>query len=202
MVTSNFVIAIDTALDLISPLTMFGEDPSEDCLESAQIATIREIIHSLIGHALSFANLAQPDDQQPLTTICQSILREYMSFERIALIDCGPPSSSVPYLDNRSQCQMNATRLENSLYQLDGLVNDSLLRLVYGVFVEMNAKPLDVLAELIECDEGHLKNQKDIDAQIVRFDEMADRLQLIGDFAAAFAQDQRGNCWYDKSRTF
>lgn len=187
--TSNFVAAMDIALDQIAPLTMFCDASEKNCRnvsdrKTINIASFREVINTLIGHALSFANLAQPDDRSPLTTVCQSVLREYMAFERIASID---EQSISHHLDEQSQCQLNATRLENALYQLDGLVNESLLRLVYSVFVEMSSKPLDVLAELVEC-----KQNEEVDDQIVRFDETADRLQQIGTFAAAFAPDQKG----------
>lgn len=188
--TSNFVEAMDTALDLIGPLTMFSDDAPEKSPSSTSggcknATKIRKVVNSLIGHALSFANLAQPNDRTPLTTICQSVLKECIEFEGFSSFDS---DRSIFHLDNQSQFQLSATRLESVLYQLDGLVNDSLLRLVYGVFVEMSMKPLDQLAELVEC--GQMSQE--VDDQIVRFDEMADRLQQIGVFAAAFAADVQG----------
>lgn len=189
--TSNFVAAMDTALDLIGPLTMFTDDAQQAttidrCDGVAARRTkdyanhIRAVINALIGHALSFANLAQPDDRRPLSTVCQSLLRECMAFEQ--------RMASSMRSDDDSQCQLSATRVENALYQLDGLVNDSLLRLVYAVFVEMAAKPLNVLAEMIECD----ADEAEVDNQIAHFDEVADRLQQIGIFAAAFAPNLSG----------
>lgn len=188
MDTSNFVVAMDNALDMVAPLTMFGDDKDNTGnslmdLGAMSISRIQAVVHTLIGHALTFANLAQPEDRIPLTTVCQSVLREYVKFEGIASI-------SHHQEDDRSQSQIHATRLENALYQLDGLVNDSLLRLVYGVFVQMKANPLSALAEMVECGQN-----QEADEQIARFDEMADRLQQIGIFAAAFAPNQQGNLY-------
>lgn len=198
--TSDFVKAMDTAIDLISPFTMFHDEPKEEAFqnnatdpETNTFAQTRQVVNTLIGHALSFVNLAQPYDRGPLTTVCQSVLREFLAFDRSATTTTSSLNdnrqSDSQQLDDNSQMQLNATRLENALYQLDGLVNDSLLRLVYGVFVEISAKPLDVLGELVECCD---QSSQDANDQIVRFDEMADRLQQIGIFAAAFAPNQEG----------
>lgn len=182
---SNFVLAMDQALDMIGPLTMFAEHEqgrnsaavrAEVMIESANIRTV---INSLIGHALSLANVALHADRKPITSICQLVLRECIAFEGVASLD----QSTVA---DDSQRQLRATGLENSLYHLDGLVNDSLLRLVYATFVEMRKRPLDLLAEMVEC------QAETIDDRIAQFDEMTDRLQQIGVFAAAFAPNQQG----------
>lgn len=142
---------------------------------------IRSAINSLIGHALTFANVALAADHQPITTVCQTVLRLCISFEQ----STGLATHDAP---NTASTQMSATALESSLYQLDGLLNDCLLRLVYVVFGQLDPmqRPMERLRGLIASS----ASQVSVDAQIEEFDLMTDRLHQIGIFAAAFAGTQ------------
>lgn len=82
---------------------------------------------------------------------------------------------------------MRAAILENSLYQLDKLVNDCLLRLVITVFADLDNLPLTKLRKL------HEENciQEELDREIAKFDIIIDRLLQIGIFAIAFCDDQK-----------
>lgn len=140
---------------------------------------IRRAVNSVIGHALTFANVALPADRRPITTVCQTVLRLCISFEQ----STGLATHDTP---NSTTAQMCATALESALYQLDGLLNDCLLRLVFNVFGMLERRPVQRLRHLI----ASAASQDSVDAQIEQFDVMTDRLHQIGIFAAAFASTQ------------
>lgn len=140
---------------------------------------IRRAVNSLIGHALTFANVALPADRRPITTVCQTVLRLCIGFEQ----STGLATHDTP---NTATTQMCATALESALYQLDGLLNDCLLRLVFAVFGTLERRPVQRLRHLI----ASAASQDSVDAQIEQFDVMTDRLHQIGIFAAAFASTQ------------
>lgn len=149
---------------------------------------IRAIVDSLIGQALAFANVALAEDIKPLKAVCQKVLKECIDFQQDCSLD-----RTIRTGDDQSR-RLKAAGLENALYQLDKLVNDCLLRLVFDVFVELNAEPLTKLRSLVVNHKvtGSEAEKLLIDAQVNSFDELSDKLQQIGVFAAAFASNQRG----------
>lgn len=160
---------------------------------------IRAIVDSLIGQALAFANVALLEDSKPLRAVCQKVLKECIEFQKDCSLD-----QTVQIGDEQSK-RLKAASLENALYQLDTLVNDCLLRLVFDVFVELNKEPLTKLRSLVVKHKvsGSEDDKLLIDAQVNSFDELSDKLQQIGVFAVAFASNQRGNgTWYTDFDTY
>lgn len=149
---------------------------------------IRALVDLLIGQALAFANVALTENTKPLRSVCQKVLKECIDFQQDCSLD-----QTLPMGDDQSR-RLKAAGLENALYQLDKLVNDCLLRLVFDVFVELNKEPLTKLRSLaVNHKVIGLEGDKLLFDAVNSFDELSDRLQQIGVFAAAFASNQRGN---------
>lgn len=146
---------------------------------SIESAKIRSIVDTLIGQALAFVNVTLEEDKKPLTCICQKVLRDSIAFqESCSLLENNPDEQ-----DRR----LKAATLENSFYQLDKWINDSLLRLVFLVFVELKKDPIEKLRELCE----NAKPQDQIDSQIEKIDEIFEKIVQIGNFALSFAWDYK-----------
>lgn len=95
-------------------------------------------------------------------------------------------------MDDMQSRRLTASALENALYSLDKLINDCLLRLVFTVFDNLKSNPIEQLRALkMKLNETNDAQNK-IDIQIEKFDSLADQLQQIGIFAAAFASNHRG----------
>ncbi|XP_037052544.1 serendipity locus protein alpha-like [Bradysia coprophila] len=182
---TNFVHLMDVALDLLAPLTLFGsesnttniaEHHAEASIESGKI---RSVVDSIIGQVLNFVNVTSDDDKKPLTCMCQKVLRDSIAFEEACSLLKG-----IPDEQNR---RLKAATLENSLYQLDRWVNDSLLKLVFTVFVEMKADPVQKLKDL--CERGSA--QDEIDKQTEGIDGIYEKIVQIGTFAMSFSWDYK-----------
>lgn len=136
---------------------------------------------SLVGQVLAFVNVTLEVDKKPLTCMCQKVLRDCMAF-----VD----SCSLDNPDEQNR-QLKAATLENSFYQLDRLINDSLLKLVFAVFVELKMEPIQKLRDL--CDNG--SSQDDIDGQVDKIDELFEKIIQIGSFAMSFSWDYKSKYW-------
>lgn len=94
--------------------------------------------------------------------------------------------------DSKQSIQLQASSFETALYQLDTLINDSLLRLLLESFDELQDNPIVKLRT-------HFQKNADkatINEAIEKFDEITDRLLQIGMFGVAFSSDYRSglNC--------
>lgn len=124
-------------------------------------------------------NVTLEEDKKPLTCMCQKVLRDCIAFE-----DSCSMSERNPDEQNR---RLKAATLENTFYQLDRWINDSLLKLVFAVFVELKMDPIRKLREL--CDNG--SPQHEIDGQVEKIDELFEKIVQIGSFALSFSWDYR-----------
>lgn len=89
---------------------------------------------------------------------------------------------------NEQDIRLKAQLLENSLYNLDRLMNHSLLRMVYVVFADLNQNPLANLRDM-----SKLPESTEIDDEIENFDLILDRMMQIGSFATAYASKAKCN---------
>lgn len=134
----------------------------------------------LIGQVLAFVNVTLENDKKPLTCMCQKVLRESIEFQK----SCSLLIAVNPDEQNR---RLRAATLENALYQLDRWINDSLLKLVFAVFVELKVDPIQKLRNL--CDKG--SSQEEIDSQVEKIDELFEKIVQIGNFALSFSWDYK-----------
>lgn len=134
---------------------------------------------------MAFVNVTLEDDKKPLTCMCQKVLRDTIAFEESCSL-----SKDNPDEQNR---RLKAATLENSLYSLDRWINDSLLKLVFAVFVELKMDPIQKLRELCE-----IKNvqQDDVNRQIEKIDELYERIVQIGNFALSFSWDYKSESYF------
>lgn len=137
----------------------------------------------LIGQVLAFVNVTVDDDKKPLTCMCQKVLRESIEFEKSCSLLKDNPDEQ-----NR---RLRAATLENAFYQLDRWINDSLLKLVFAVFVELKTDPIQKLRKL--CDSG--SSQQEIDSQVEKIDELFEKIVQIGNFALCFSWDYKSESW-------
>lgn len=134
----------------------------------------------LIGQVLAFVNVTLENDKKPLTCMCQKVLRESIEFQK----SCSLLIAVNPDEQNR---RLRAATLENALYQLDRWINDSILKLVFAVFVELKVDPIQKLRNL--CDKG--SSQEEIDSQVEKIDELFEKIVQIGNFALSFSWDYK-----------
>lgn len=146
---------------------------------SIESAKIRSVVDTLIGQVLAFVNVTLEVDKKPLTCMCQKVLRDTIAFEESSSL-----SKRQPDEQNR---RLRAATLENAFYQLDRWINDSLLKLVFAVFVELKMDPIQQLRKL--CDTG--SGQDEIDRQVEKIDELFEKIVQIGNFALSFSWDYR-----------
>lgn len=111
--------------------------------------------------------------------MCQKVLRDSIAFE-----DSCSMSEHNPDEQNR---RLKAATLENTFYQLDRWINDSLLKLVFAVFVELKMDPIQKLRDL--CDNGSPEDE--INSQVEKIDELFEKIVQIGNFALSFSWDYR-----------
>lgn len=104
-------------------------------------------------------------------------MRDTIAFEESCSL-----SGNHPDEQNR---RLKAATLENTFYQLDRWINDSVLKLVFAVFVELKMDPIQKLRDL--CENG--SRQDEIDSQIEKIDELFERIVQIGSFALSFSWD-------------
>lgn len=115
--------------------------------------------------------------------MCQKVLRDTIAFEEsCSLLGKNPDEQ------NR---RLKAATLENTLYQLDRWINDSLLKLVFAVFVELKLDPIQKLRDL--CENG--SPQDEINNQIEKIDELFEKIVQIGSFALSFSWDYRSGSY-------
>lgn len=112
-------------------------------------------------------------------------MAECIEFQKI----CSSPESEHNMDDQ--DVRFKAQLVENTLYNLDKLMNNSLLRMVYNCFAEINQQPIKKLRKLNETSHSEL-----IDDEIEKFDLILDRLMQIGLFATAYASKAKCNFFF------
>lgn len=181
--TENFVYLVDLALDSLAGFIGFdnfnttnsAQNKAELMMESSKI---RSLIDQLLSNALSFTNIALPEDKNGLKSLCQRVLKECMDFEtEFALSD---PNKK----HDKSNQRLKAISLENSLYMLENLINDCLLRLVFEVFGELNENPFrNLKSDKMNVSDAEFEKKLD------QFDLTIDRVIQIGLFGISFVKD-------------
>lgn len=179
---ANFIETLDAVLDNLSSFVNLDDERNISnkaerranmIMESKEIY---EGINNLLSLTLSFSNIAVTSDQIPLKVLSENLFkvsrefRDEFSFSNTKLIDI-----------NAVKKRMKAVELESSLYRLENYVNDSLLRLVFHVFKDINECPIENLQSI--------EDSKIMDAEIEKFDLLIERFLLIGQFAVTFAKD-------------
>ncbi|XP_037916626.1 serendipity locus protein alpha [Hermetia illucens] len=182
---SNFVTSMDTLVDLIEPYSAFKKEEIANIAQfNAQAVfdsqKIRSTVDLLLSQTLALANVTLDSDKVALTAICQKVLRECMAFQETCSLERDGIRPDI------HQRQFTATVFENCLYQLEDLVNESLLRLVFQVLVDCSQHSVESLRRLIDKNAGD-----ELDNIIADFDVNVDRILQIGIFAMALAVDVR-----------
>lgn len=183
----NFVTSMDLALDLIGPLSFYNENEGVENIaeQNAQAmlesAKIRKVVDTLISQALAFTNICIPEDKKSLTAICQKVLRECISLEK----ECSFSDKDVK--ESEKNRRLKAEILETALYQLEHLINECLLRLVFQVLTDLKKDPVQLLRKM----KMENTEQEIMDELICDFDLILDRLIQIGIFAIAFSTNYK-----------
>lgn len=189
----NFVETMDAALELLVPLTMYpvastsGSNPigpaamtgtpskPVDFAENSRL--IRLNIEKLIRHALAFICVVPECEKNPLMTLCHRVMQTSVEFQEICCTaECATEDDK----------RMKAEHVQYALHNLDKLVSDCLLRLIFIVFAELNQNPVAKLRRMKDSE------QIEVDQQIDKFDDVLDRLIQIGGFAVAYSQNAKG----------
>lgn len=114
--------------------------------------------------------------------MCQKVLRDSIAFEEsCSLLKDNP---------DEQKRRLRAATLENSFYQLDRWINDSLLKLVFAVFVELKMDPIQKLIDI--CQNG--SDQDEINRQVETIDALFEKIVQIGSFALSFSWDYKSKC--------
>lgn len=180
-VEENFVTTIDSIFELLFTFTddeqlnegvgvNSAENKAELMIKSKEI---RFLVEKLLSHSLAFANIVSKEDKNPLKILSQKVLKLTLEFEEEFSLSGKTKNTNYP------QQQLKRNELESSLHSLEKFVNETLLRLVYEVFQELNFTL-----------KNHLKAFENIvDAEIDGFDLLIEKLLQIGQFAAAFSTE-------------
>uniref|UniRef100_A0A336LYB3 CSON005790 protein n=1 Tax=Culicoides sonorensis TaxID=179676 RepID=A0A336LYB3_CULSO len=163
---------IDTVLEILEPICAFEDDNENIAQRNANamisVAKIKPVLESIVAHSLEFANFCK--DKQPISVICKKVLKECDALEA----ECSLSDSKNP--PNDTNRRLKAGLLETAIYQLENLINDELLRLVFETFKDLKAFKIKDLHENCEYSQDLI-------------DSILDRLFQIGQFGIMFADE-------------
>ncbi|XP_055914880.1 serendipity locus protein alpha [Eupeodes corollae] len=180
---SNFVMLMDKVLESIAPFSSFLEgtvcsNKAEQCAEAMFASKeIRSTVDQILSHTLAFANVALKNDKKIISILCQKTIRNCMAFQE----ECSLSEEKTKI--NENERKLKAMSLENSLYQLEDFINESLLRLVFHTFLDYSKLSVQKLREAMQIS----VDDSLLDEVIADFDVNIDRTTQIGVFAIAFA---------------
>ncbi|XP_059623009.1 serendipity locus protein alpha-like [Phlebotomus argentipes] len=182
---ANFVIFLDTALDLLEPLTTYEEDEQNVAERNAEAHVrskeIRAVVDSLISQTLAFVNVVLEKDKKALTAHCQRVLKECIALEEECAVDCAGETD----LNRRFKAEL----LEVALTHLEQAVNSSLLRLVCQVFQQLAGNPVDLFRKAVRMAKQE-EDEELLEKETEKFDLLLDRILQIGILGIAFSSDQ------------
>lgn len=138
------------------------------------VAKIRPLLESIVSHTLDFSNVCISEDKTPISVMCQKVLMECQALEQ----ECSLTDPKNP--PNDTNRRLKADVLEAAMYQLENLINDALLRLVFDTFKDV--KSFSTKQLLVEDDNE--------DPQEI-IDMIIDRLFQIGRFGIMFADEMK-----------
>jgi Serendipity locus alpha protein (SRY-A) len=142
---------------------------------------IKQIVELLLSQALAFMQVTLNEDKKAINALCQKVFKEAIGLEQACSL-----SDTCKSLELKDR-QLKAQLLETALFQLENFVNESVLRLLYQIFMDLSEKPIRKIRDL------HRKSPNDpiIDELTADFDSITDRLVQIGIFALAFADNKK-----------
>lgn len=165
---------MDLVLDIIAEM-------STKTLEQ-QILECTELwwgIEDIFSHAMSIAQLCQPQNFEAISGACQSIMGEYENLKSQLCSETPDPSVNNLFMNT----------LNDALYRLERKVNISVLMLVMEVFSDS----FNALRKLVMTCGSSLtakkRSKSDLNSAIEDFDQLTDKAMQIGIFANACCRD-------------
>ncbi|XP_036342904.1 serendipity locus protein alpha-like isoform X2 [Rhagoletis pomonella] len=172
----GFMVLLEIAKDLVAGFNTYKENPDIDieyAIESSN--EIHRAVRFMVGHALALANVALFEDKTALSALCQKVLRDSKAFVE----ECSMNFQLAQ--TNEWNRRLKAIALGDSLNQLHQYVDDTILRLIFICFTDLEKFSLDKLrAKMRQCG----SDDAELDEFIADFDVNLDRLAQIGLFAA------------------
>ncbi|KAI4475484.1 hypothetical protein M0804_014267 [Polistes exclamans] len=171
---NHFVYRMDLVLDIIAEMSTKTQDQ--------QILECTELwwgIEDIFSHAMSIAQMCQPENFEAISAACRSIMGEYENLKSQLCSETFDPSVNNLFMNT----------LNDALYRLERKVNISVLMLVMEVFSD----PFNALRKLVMTCGSTLtakkRSKNDLHSAIEDFDQLTDKAMLIGIFANACCRD-------------
>ncbi|XP_014607278.1 PREDICTED: uncharacterized protein LOC106788495 [Polistes canadensis] len=171
---NHFVYRMDLVLDIIVEMSTKTQDQ--------QILECTELwwgIEDIFSHAMSIAQMCQPENFEAISAACRSIMGEYENLKSQLCSETFDPSVNNLFMNT----------LNDALYRLERKVNISVLILVMEVFSD----PFNALRKLVMTCGSTLtakkRSKNDLHNAIEDFDQLTDKAMLIGIFANACCRD-------------
>lgn len=174
---NNFLEVLDDALFLIEPYTEYNNGNVSKCDEFYSQAIdasrqLRALVEILLSQVLGYAIVSNETDKRALVAFSGKVLQEAIAFE----MEC------LKMQGNENMIQLQATILESAFYQLENCVGETLVRLVYDIFLGFNKFSIENLRRII--DSGI--EEEEISKKIVEFNFNVEKTTQVGIFAVAF----------------
>ncbi|XP_047371430.1 uncharacterized protein LOC124957923 isoform X2 [Vespa velutina] len=171
---NHFVYRMDLVLDIIAEMsTKTQEQQVLECTE------LWWGIEDIFSHAMSIAQLCQPQNFEAISAACQSIMGEYENLKSQLCSETPDPSVNNLFMNT----------LNDALYRLERKVNISVLMLVMEVFSDS----FNALRKLVMTCGSSLtakkRSKSDLHSAIEDFDQLTDKAMQIGIFANACCRD-------------
>nr|AFH35884.1 serendipity alpha [Anastrepha suspensa] len=178
----GFIALLEMAMDQVSSFSTYQDDPDFDphSLDELKYALdssneIHRVVRSMVAHTLALANVAFFEDKTALSALCQKALRDSTAFQQECCVNLQQARS------NQCNRRLKAIALGDSLNQLHQYVDETILRLIFICFADLEKFSLDKLrAKMRQCGSDDVE----LDEFIADFDVNLDRLAQIGLFAA------------------
>lgn len=171
---NHFVYRMDLVLDII--FEMSTKTQEQQVLECTQLWWG---IEDIFSHAMSIAQMCQPQSFEAISAACHSIIGEYENLKSQLCSETPDPSLNNLFMNT----------LTDALYRLERKVNISVLTLVVEVFSD----PFNALRKLVmTCGSSLIakkRSKSDLHNAIEDFDQLMDKAMQIGMFAIACCRD-------------
>lgn len=146
---------------------------------------IREYIELLLGQVLAFTCVVSKSDKLSLNTLCHRVMRACIEFQEICLYD-DVDNDGTEYTENDKR--LKAQQLQNALYSLDRLMNESYLRIFFKSFANFMEIPL----KKIQMHKNQRNRRDAMNEMTETFDKLLDELIQIGNFGIAYSANTKG----------
>ncbi|XP_067627753.1 serendipity locus protein alpha [Eurosta solidaginis] len=188
MIGFPFMSLYDMVMDKLHVYSSYQEDLEPNTAEDIALAhsiskEVQSMLRIMISNALALANVALIEDKTALSALCQKALRECNTFQQECAINLQHKRSNI--WDRR----LKAIALETALKQLQQYVGNTICRLIFVSFVDLEKFSLDKLrAKLHQYSNG---DDAELDEFIADFDVNLDRLTQIGHFCVDIAANKK-----------